>query len=56
MFEGEGCMNRFALIYFESPVGKRFFHGFKVSLEIIWRYEWVIANRYNSFVVSVVCY
>jgi len=36
MFEGEGnSMYRFALVYFESPVSKPFFHVVKVSLEII---------------------
>jgi len=34
MLEGEGSMDRFALVYFKSPIGKPFFHGFKVSLEI----------------------
>lgn len=45
MFEGECLMGRFALVHFEWPVGKRFFHGVQMSLELLRRYKWVIVNE-----------
>ncbi|KAL4149385.1 hypothetical protein QTP88_003346 [Uroleucon formosanum] len=40
MFEGEGGMDRFALVYIKSPDGKPFFHGVKSVADVLGVVGW----------------